>query len=388
MVLDGLIDNVPFVGFFCQFFLHFLSIKQVFTPVDKIKLKEHDFEDFGFDRSLYKGSEEEDDQTELPSTRGAKAVIKYMKWRHKALNLAVVMAVLTTILITIKFGQKWGKLNEAKDWCDNALGDITPASPARRLDDGSEAFFSNRYGSNLSSTGTCQYTVENTKQTQPLSDLMSSGVENNTLLLEDSTKSQLCGTFVTACTPADPSEFNFKFDSDPASLLNSSVASSASCTMGTHFCGRVVSSTKCLTRTPLERRFMKQCTEAICRASDKKCPATSPCAGRYYCGFDTDGAVCAGSQETCDNIRIIEDGKDAFPVEVQRWVVSSASVGPDGTFGHTKEVYSSRDGCERRAGYTPNEYVKGEFDVSVLLSGGLFVFLSLWLIRCSSFAVM
>jgi hypothetical protein len=48
MVLDGLIDNVPFVGFFCQFFLHFLSIKQVFTPVDKTKLKEHDFEDFGF----------------------------------------------------------------------------------------------------------------------------------------------------------------------------------------------------------------------------------------------------------------------------------------------------------------------------------------------------
>jgi hypothetical protein len=51
MVLDGLIDNVPYVSFFCHFFLHFLyflSIKQVFTPVDKTKLKEHDFEDFGF----------------------------------------------------------------------------------------------------------------------------------------------------------------------------------------------------------------------------------------------------------------------------------------------------------------------------------------------------
>jgi hypothetical protein len=253
-MLDLIVEHVPFSGHI----LHFLSIKQVFTPVDKIELKEHDFVDFGFDKALFKGSEDHHEEEELPSTRGAKAVIKYMKWRHKALNLAVVMGMLTTVLVIAQFSQKWGKLTAAARVCDEALVDVTPAvsTTGRRLDDGSEAFFSNKYGYNLSlSDGQCAYVVESTKVTRAFSSLMGQTVENNSLILEDTSKTQLCGTFSSSCSPENPDGFKLKFNSDPASVAGTK-ATALSCATGSHFCGRVASTTVCLSRTLLEHLLL------------------------------------------------------------------------------------------------------------------------------------
>jgi hypothetical protein len=338
----------------------------VFRSVDRVKLDEADIAKFNEGKLGGGGLN--------AKVESVQAVIRYMKWRKKALRLAVVMSFITIILTLVGFVGKWASLNQAKGWCDGALVDIELESPTRRLK--SEDMFSNRYGYNATDTGTCEYISDGAKKTF---GSLSPNSQDSTMLLDHSSKNQLCGAFAASCTPVLENSFKLKFENDPASVSTDDIPSSVSCAQGSIFCGRDGSESKCPYKTELERRLVAGCHAVYCRASTGYCPAGSPCAGRVYCGFDDFGPVCATSQAQCESISSDASAPAVFeyPAALQRFRKLLVSIGSDGYYGYTREFYSSKQACETGMEYSAQNYIDGTFptnDVNgALLSREMFL---------------
>jgi hypothetical protein len=288
-------------------------------------------------------------------TKGDKTILQYVEWRRRALSLANILAVATVCLVSLKLDGQVTVSTDAKMWCEKAwvVEDFSQTtSAARRLAalNGTSSLgrtaadFPSDKNYSSADEDTCHAHVK-VEGTDERSSLMGDDVPNHRVVIDGSSFNLICGDFVTTCAAL------------PLQGFTNATACNQSTTLSQQ-CGWQPNPFQCLgpKYTDLQRATEvgdplfggANCVKAIC-AAPGPCQA-GPCPGRFWCGQDALGEVCAGSLGEC----AAAAAGDPSYYRAKRIKISLTQ--PDGTFGRTEQFYSSRKACEEGFRYSPAQY--------------------------------